>query len=437
MPSGCGLGDTSCSCQREGCTASPPDPNDEYSEGTPCNCAQPTCNPVATDCVCGCDPQVGGCAPSANPAVDHATCIAGTQPDLPDGQVYTGVHPCSAHVAIEFDVKHTEIDPATGQVVSPGVNTMLRDEIVDIRIKVPPIGTTDWTVDLSVEPQAMRNQDLPNRGNVQMYDFGQIEGDGTVTSDKTQFVLKASSGGERTIRAVFNKEGNLKIKMKSTDGKIEFTSPDYTIQKRMRKYASLPSSQNHDLNQHDEAFEDAANHWGGVYQHQVDDVERLKAMGMAESELGLTDATDILTVGNNDDFVIPRLKGLTSGVRLNGATATWTKEFEFLPNSGGYEPSYYDYQDASKATSAIAIKWGVCWFYKKGMISALDSNNPPTYAKFDGWRTWESTTTRYNGGGVDNYLERVNRAMKEGRHPSNANLYIWPLKSNKMARGNQ
>ena len=35
MPSGCGLGDTSCSCQREGCTASPQDPNDEYSEGPP------------------------------------------------------------------------------------------------------------------------------------------------------------------------------------------------------------------------------------------------------------------------------------------------------------------------------------------------------------------------------------------------------------------
>ena len=339
---------------------------------------------------------------------------------------------------MEVEVKHTEIDPATGQVVNLGANTMLRDEIVDIRIKIPPLSNTDWTVDLTVEPEAMRTQNLPNRGDVKMHDFGQVETTGTVTPDKTQFVLQASAGGERTINAVFNKEGTLKIKMKSTDGKIDFTSPDYTIQKRMRKYASLPSSQNHDLNQHDVAFVNAANHWGGVYQHQVDDVERLKAMGMAESDLGITDAVDILTVGNNDDFVIPRLKGLTSGVRLNGTTETWTKEFEFLPNgAGGYASSYYNYQDASKDSAPIAIKWGTCWFYKKAMISGLDPNSPPTYSKFDGWRTWESATTRYNGGGVNNYLERVNRAMKEGKHPTTANLFLWPLKTNKKARGNQ
>lgn len=314
---------------------------------------------------------------------------------------------------------------------------MLRDEVVDIRIKVPPIGAADLTVDLTIEPEAMRTQVLSNRGVVKMYDFGQVEANGTIAPDKTQFVLQASAGGERTIKAVFNKEGTLEIKMKSTDGKIDFTSPDYTIQKRMRKYASLPSSQNHDLNQHDKALVDAANHWGGVYQHPVDDVERLKAMGMAESDLGITDAVDILTVGNNNDFVIPRLKGQTSGVKLNGTTETWTKEFEFLPNgAGGYTPSYYNYQDASKTSAPIAIKWGTCWFYKKAMISSLDPNGPPTYSKFDSWRTWESATTRYNGGGVNNYLERVDNAMKEGKHPTTPNLFLWPLKSNNKARGN-
>ncbi len=31
----------------------------------------------------------------------------------------------------------------------------------------------------------------------------------------------------------------------------------------------------------------------------------------------------------------------------------------------------------------------------------------------------------------------IHRAMKEGRHPTTANTYLWPLKSNKKARRNQ
>lgn len=339
---------------------------------------------------------------------------------------------------VEFEIKHTEIDPATGQVVNPGANTMLRDEIVDIKIKVPPIGTTDWTVDLTVEPQAMRNENLPNRGSIQMYDFGQVETNGTVTPDKTQFVLQASAGGERNIKAVFNKEGTLKIKMKSTDGKIDFTSPDYTIQKRMRKYASLPSSQSHDLNQHDKAFEDAAKHWGGVYQHQVDDVERLKAMGMAESELGLTDATDILTVGNPGDHVLDTFRNVAPYDRLPGVSPLGglaLREVDIANNS----TRMLSYLAADETPAATAIHWGVCWLYQKA--SSIQNNpNPqqPQNPYVPGpWRSWDTATERYNGGGVTNYLQRINRSMKEGRHPSNANLYIWPLKSNKKARGNQ
>lgn len=346
-----------------------------------------------------------------------------------------------ALLPVEFEVIHTEIDPATGQAVNPGANTMLRDEIVDLRIKIPLIGATDWTVDLSVEPEAMRTQSLPNRGNMQMHDFGQIETNGTVTPDKTQFVLKASAGGERTIRAVFNKEGTLKVKMKSTDGKIDFTSPEYTIQKRIRKYANLPSSQNHDLNQHDQAFIDAAAHWGGVYQHSVDDVERLKAMGMAESELGLTDATDIMTVGNPGDHVLDTFRNVPPYDRFPGVSPLGglaLREVDIANNT----TKMLSYPAADETPAATAIHWGVCWLYQKA--SSIQNNpnppqppNPPNPYIPGPWRSWDTATERYNGGGVPNYLQRINRSMKEGRHPSNANLYIWPLKSNKKARGNQ
>ena len=342
---------------------------------------------------------------------------------------------------IWFKIIHTEIDPATGQTVNPGVNTMLRDEIVDIHIRVPSVGTTDWTIDLSVEPESMRTQSLPNRGNVQMYDFGQIEPNGTVTPDKTQFVLKASDYGERTIRAVFNKEGTLKIKMKSTDGKIDFTSPEYTIQKRIRKYANLPSSFNHDLNQHDQAFINAAAHWGGFYQHQIDDVERLKAIGMAESELGLTDATDIMTVGNPGDHVLDTFRNVPPYDRFPGVYPLGglaLREVDIANNT----TKMLSYPAANETPATTAIRWGVCWLYQKA--SSIQNNpnppqppNPPNPYIPGPWRSWDNATERYNGGGVSNYLERINRSMKEGRHPSNANLYIWPLKSNKKARGNQ
>lgn len=344
---------------------------------------------------------------------------------------------------IEFEVKHTEIEPATGQAVNPGAYTMLRDEIVDIRIKVPPIGNADWTVDLSVEPEAMRTQSLPNRGNVQMYDFGQIETNGTVTPDKTQFVLHASAGGERIIRAIFNKEGKMKVKMKSPDGKIDFTSPEFTILKRIRKYANLPSSQNHDLNQHDQAFIDAAAHWGGVYQHPVDDVERLKAMGMAESELGLTDATDIMTVGNPGDHVLDTFRNVSPYDRFPGVAPLGglaLREVDIANNT----TKMLSYPAADETPAATAIHWGVCWLYQKA--SSIQNNpnpphppSPPNPYIPGPWRSWDTAVIRYGPpnaypGGLF-YLDRVKRPYLEGRHPSIPTLYLWPLKSNKKARG--
>lgn len=328
---------------------------------------------------------------------------------------------------------------------------MLRDEIVDIRIKIPPLGTTDWTVDLTVEPEAMRTQNLTNRGDVKMHDFGQVETNGIVTPDKTQFVLQASAGGERTIKAVFNKEGILKIKIKSTDGKIDFTSPDYTIQKRMRKYASLPSSQNHDLNQHDKAFVDAANHWGGVYQHAVDNVERLKAIGMAESELGLTDATDIMTVGNPGDHVLDAFKNVLPYDRL----PKWVKRNGEDVNIGGVALREVDvpnnstkmlsYPAAAETPAATAIHWGVCWLYQKAS-SVQDNPIPPQPPNAPNpyipgpWKSWDTAVQKYGPPNAYpdglHYLDRVNRSFLEGRHPSVSTLYIWPLKSNRKARGN-
>ena len=198
--------------------------------------------------------------------------------------------------------------------------------------------------------------------------------------------------------------------------------------KRIRKYSRVPLCENYDFDKHDPAFEAAANHWGGFYAHDVDP-DILKAIGFEESTLGYgDDAIDIMTVGNNDDFIIPQLKGLTSGTKLDHTTATWTRQFEFLADAS---VRYFDYQDAAEAPAPAAIKWATCWLYHKAQISNLAENNPPTYAEFGGWRTWEKSVENY--GPNDAYLGRVEGPWKRGIQAS-PNLYLWPVLTNQKAR---
>ncbi|MBB5353995.1 hypothetical protein HNR46_004267, partial [Haloferula luteola] len=355
---------------------------------------------------------------------------------------------------VEFEIIHTEIDPATGQAVNPGVDTMLRDEIVDIRIKVPPIGNADWTVDLSIEPEAMRTENLPDRGDVQMFDFGQIEDDGTVRPDKTQFLLKASNNGERTIRAVFNSHGKLTIKMNSTDGKIDFTSPGYTIKERIRKYAiPYPGFYNHDPNQYDQEFIDAADHWGEFYVHPIDTVDRLKAISVAESNVGALVQNkaarphDILTIGHPDDDVLETIQGNPE---------QWDLDLVH-PKKPAADARYkkLNYPQANIGSTQEAIKWGTLWLYVKafGLPANIEANPNWTWGKrnqaphdvidgieepeyrFKDWSAWDYATEKYNGGGVGDYMNRVNSALEKGLHwNAVGSNKLWPIRSDKSGQ---
>ena len=79
-----------------------------------------------------------------NPAVDHATCIAGTQPELPDGQVYTGVHPCSPLFPIEVVVhKKDEAPPTDGMLAKVGDTLVYK--ITDDAASFPlPASAVTW-----------------------------------------------------------------------------------------------------------------------------------------------------------------------------------------------------------------------------------------------------------------------------------------------------
>jgi hypothetical protein len=340
------------------------------------------------------------------------------------------VHPRLNLLPVEFTVTRPnapDSEVATNpEVRTKPTNTVPRDEIVDVKLKIPPLGTADLTVDLDIGPDAMKKQTLGSRTDVQMFDFGDKQTDGSIVSG-TQITLKASENGEKTFAAVFNKEGTLNIKATFTIGSSGTTtvqSQDITVKKQIRKYAKLEGS-TYDFNQYDKAFQDAADRWGSFYQYPVDDVERFKAMGMTESELGRNPTApvnrpqDILTIGNPGDHVLEQLHG-DSGYQQ--------KEVVVQTNS----VRTLSYPDAAAGPAATAISYGVCWLYHKAQTIVNNPNPPPDFIPGT-WRSWDDATTRYNGGGVPNYLERVNHAFKEGRHPTD-NIKIWPLKTDGKAR---
>jgi len=323
--------------------------------------------------------------------------------------------------------------PASEVAANPNVtttptNTIPRDEIVDVKLKIPPLANQDLTVTLDVTPDTMKTQTLatPNdsRGSVQMFDFGTKGTGGTITAGATQIVLKATDNGEETFAAVFNKEGTLNIKVTFTVGTATITaqSQQLTITKQIRKYAKDPST-GYDFNQYDQAFQDAADHWKAVYQHSIDDVERLKAMGMDESEEGegIPNYTggqdDIMSYGNPAD----------PDIHVIHNDGTQPSENEIVVSSGTIRTWYYP--QAVLTPPADAILWGTCVLYHKAQT--LHTSDDVHYTVT--WKSWDAATSAYNNGSGIDYLNQVDRAFLEGKHPTD-NVNIWPIRTDGKAR---
>jgi len=345
---------------------------------------------------------------------------------------------------VEVEISHTEKmrDENGGELsttVSPGNDTLLRDEIADLRIKIPPLGTADWKLKIDLEPTDMKTQTLGTRGSVQMYDFGKVEngnvtpltikGNGSTRAGPYDITLLASKGGEETFRITVNKEGKFKIRIKTDDNKIDVTSQEFTVTKRIRKYGKDTATATYDFNKHDKHFENAAASWGAFYQHPVDEVERLKAIAMTESELGrnptapIDRPNDIMSVGNPGDNVLDKLR-YVSGHR----------EHEVDPANNAVR--WLNYPNANCTSSRDAIFWGTCWLYHKAQ-TILNNANPPPELIPGKWKSWDYATQAYNGVGEGagdlHYFERFKRAFSEGLHPDD-NVTIWPLLTNGRAR---
>lgn len=134
-----------------------------------------------------------------------------------------------------------------------------------------------------------------------------------------------------------------------------------------------------------------------------------------------------MTIGNPGDHVLDTFQNVPPYDQLAPAGQGLR---EVVPASN--TTRLLSYPAANCTTAADAILWGTCWLYQKDSRVSSNPSPPPTYIPGP-WRTWDDATTRYNGGGVPNYLERVDRAFLEGKHPTDS-VTIWPLETDGKAR---
>jgi hypothetical protein len=268
--------------------------------------------------------------------------------------------------------------------------------------------------------------------------------------------LANAKAGEETFKIVVNKDGKFKLRLKTTDNKIDVTSHEFSVTKRIRKYAiPYPDFPNYDPNKFDEQFVDAATHWGNFYSRPVDTVDRIKAMSVAESNVGANVQNptsrphDILTIGHPTDAVL---------VKIQATQDQWDLDIVH-PKNPAADARYkkLNYPTAGIATTREAIKWGVLWFYVKAFSqpppSTIEANPNWTYDKrnqapftaidgieepefrFKAWHSWDVATQKYNGGGVGDYMTRVNGALLQGEvWNAPGNNKVWPILTNKAGR---
>ena len=187
-----------------------------------------------------------------------------------------GIHKLALLVPVEMDFIHREKERddegnELTTIIKPGRNMLLRDEIADLRIKVPTINGTDWNMKIDIDTPDIQTATLGDRGSIQMYDFGKVE-NGTVTplttnSDGSRKVgpydinLPTATDGEATFRFVVNKEGTFRLRLTSSDNKINVRSQEFTVTKRIRKYATREQGGQLESNDFDTIFENSPNWW--------------------------------------------------------------------------------------------------------------------------------------------------------------------------------
>ena len=448
---------------------------------------------------------------SATESVQEVTVAAGqtvsdpltVNGDLPTPEYYT--YHQSIVTPISFALEHFEkIKDADGndtqQNVRPGPDTVLRDEIVNLKIHLRTIDD-DRPMTLEMDTEGMQTQTLGSRGAVQMYDFGTVdETTGAVTSltANSSGITQTSpyaitiphDSGDLTLRAVFNKEGTFKLRLKSPDRAINVVSQEFTVAERVRKYSEkVDSATDKDINRYDKKFVDIPQEWqdwrykdnnqAGNFTFTPDTApyfnpDLLKSICYTESNMNKAMAlvkspvpNDLMQVDAGIGPATPSMNG--TGKDWNEVATTINITVQGGSYNGQQMPGYIlDDNAASQTTTDGAalvrmrynanppgpavvntvdnsIRWAVRELLYKRFTKAIPANTiVEAHNDIRNFIIQKPTPldlvhTLDNYGTGDGYGITILNLKNNGINPHDdgaTKLYIWPILTNGKARGN-
>ena len=335
--------------------------------------------------------------------------------------------------------------------------TVKRDEIFDVTLTLdPPPSFSTVTFDLI----GQKTQTLPERGEVQMYDFGyDRDFDGDIDHGQTSYTfVPVIDGGKKTIKAVYNLAetppyAQPSIKIAATLGTYTFESEPIAVKYQIRKYTIEWSySHSNEFDENPAKPLDTISYWvdywddwnypdppalpftfkmtaAGSIEDKLD-YELVKAVCFKESRM---DEIDLMQVTNT-------AKKDLMGIIVPPATLP-PKDWNWrtLPDTDGDYPetgqAELHYTHVSDITAAESLKWGIRWLYAK-KSRAVNGSKSGTFRPI--WDNWTTTLENYNGEASKvQYAIDVMALYRSGKNPhadSGPVLYIWPILSDGTAR---
>ena len=352
-------------------------------------------------------------------------------------------------------------------------SSVKRDEIFDVIVTLyPPPLWDGMTVTFDLVGQ--KTQDLPERGEVQMYDFGyDADGDGDIEPGQTAYTfIPLLDLGRKTIKAVYNLSETppkqpTSIKIAATLGIYTFESEPIAVTYQIRKYTTM------DFNSKVNDFDSEITNWlykwqnnpwntptdKNQYQFKTTDFDDdlIKAICYKESTM------------KNNNLMQVKQEGL-DGLRKD-------KDWDWsVPSDGGHpikkwlvyplhaKPlmNYTEVKTLNPDTisASDSVHWGIRYLYAKRSISKYDFwyvdkkkkvectkctkiDAPPdccTGKLYDPvWYDVEQTLQRYNSDADEDnatYASSILALYHRGKTPHDkANIqYLWPIMTDQSAR---
>ncbi|PIE35220.1 hypothetical protein CSA56_05125, partial [candidate division KSB3 bacterium] len=335
------------------------------------------------------------------------------------------------------------VQPACSNVILTVPATVKRDEIFEVSLTAdPPPQSADIPVIWHLIGQ--KNQNLPERGEVQMYDFGyDIDGDGDIDPGQMASFFNPSASGTTAINVVYNLyQPSETIKIQATIGRYTFESLPIEVTYQIRKYTTEQGyihtndfDENADPLKTIQYWVDYWDDWNypegsEPYTFKMNGdviVDKLtydlaKSVCFKESHMAFTNLMQV------KDYTIPSFS--------SERDVNWSAEPQ---EDGGYKLGEghpkMQYTGVTNASEAQSLKWGIRWLYAK-KSDALEYKQETNEVYNLTWYNWTKTLEEYNGEEEKvQYAKDVMALYLSGKNPHEGNPeYMWPIMTNGKAR---